>query len=599
MRRNANHEIEVKSKRQAGDETQNYGVWYLDNDENLVAVGDNEKAPLLEKIETTIANLCMREQIYHWIKKFNMETASKQKHSLHFWRKTAKPQDQELQQNTADIARLEHTVSELQRHMQMAEDLGRKLLERYRVDVAALQSNANQDQHCIKTLQARLNLVRIVAIQLRERMGKLKDKYQSMQTCWMRGMGKKKTYSSRNQRAGAPSFRMADLLQQRDTSPTTQTAFKPRSSSPPIEEDPIHPKIPRREIQQLNTTMAKITILPLTPDQKTKPQRVLGDPASTTQKNSVARSMDGPDFRVAAVEILASIPQKTLEAIVGEGHAPTPNEFKKVTKRLLDYVSGKFRSFVAASELDNIRATTKSCAKDIQNGHHWCLEGSQQRAMQVMTFCTALNDRIGQLPDDQLDKPFPKSFKYVGYALSVTRCLQQHVTVDTSWFHHMVQAAFRVAVEDGKYRFESHPVCFLVEHESRIAEPLTSVIADSTRPAVDLAYTREAYKQPVRCSPTSLQMNDNKYGRCARWREDYTPYRQNLATELAVLKRQFEGPLIAGTGGPRPVAVLRKEIEDLDKEIAQLLQQQYPRRWYCTRPSRASTGGKAEPSTRT
>ncbi|KAI0569421.1 hypothetical protein Alg130_11655, partial [Pyrenophora tritici-repentis] len=56
---------------------------------------------------------------------------------------------------------------------------------------------------------------------------------------------------------------------------------------------------------------------------------------------------------------------------------------------------------------------------------------------------------------------------------------------------------------------------------------------------------------------------------------------------------------VAGTGGPRPVAVLRKEIEDLDKEIAQLLQQQYPRRWYCTRPSRASTGGKAEPSTRT
>ncbi|KAA8612480.1 hypothetical protein PtrV1_13049 [Pyrenophora tritici-repentis] len=75
MRRNANHEIEVKSKRQAGDETQNYGVWYLDDDENLVAVGDNEKAPLLEKIETTIANLCMREQIYHWIKKFNMEVS--------------------------------------------------------------------------------------------------------------------------------------------------------------------------------------------------------------------------------------------------------------------------------------------------------------------------------------------------------------------------------------------------------------------------------------------------------------------------------------------------------------------------------------------
>ncbi|KAF7446993.1 hypothetical protein A1F99_084400 [Pyrenophora tritici-repentis] len=56
-------------------------------------------------------------------------------------------------------------------------------------------------------------------------------------------------------------------------------------------------------------------------------------------RHVVARSMDGPDFRVAAVEILASIPQKTLEAIVGGNLCHASRQEPEIQYQLTDGTS--------------------------------------------------------------------------------------------------------------------------------------------------------------------------------------------------------------------------------------------------------------------
>ena len=214
----------------------------------------------------------------------------------------------------------------------------------------------------------------------------------------------------------------------------------------------------------------------------------------------------------------------------------TTNQYIQVTKRLRDYVSGQ--SFEAAASLNNIKGTIKVSGQDISKGHYRFLNGSEQRVMQILTWCTALEDRIHQLPADELDKPMQRPCTYVGYSVSVSPLLHQHNKGGTSWFQHMMQAAYRESDDDKMFTLQGHAVYFLQENEKRVEEVLIDVITDSmidtggglniyragiqktsAKPAAKAKPT-PTYAQPMsrvlaRCLDTSPPMKGLVFGRHA------------------------------------------------------------------------------------
>jgi hypothetical protein len=153
----------------------------------------------------------------------------------------------------------------------------------------------------------------------------------------------------------------------------------------------------------------------------------------------------------------------------------------RTIKRLQAYVPGLSNSSKDAARLDNVRETTETSIEDIGNGQYRFLQGSPTRVTQILTFCTALQDRIQELPTGARDKPFTKSHKYVGYSISVSTRIKERENTDTSWLHHMIQDASRLELEDEKplFRFDTYAVCFLFRDEGRVAEALIGVISNS------------------------------------------------------------------------------------------------------------------------
>ncbi|KAI4653091.1 uncharacterized protein J4E79_008604 [Alternaria viburni] len=332
--------------------------------------------------------------------------------------------------------------------------------------------------------------------------------------------------------------------------------------------------------------------------------------------HAVARSMNESDFRVAAVYLMASIPAALLEAIVGgnlciaarsnddidnllydsksmwhirandknapgiyirflvdkDGNAPTPNQYLRVAKRLRDYVSGDDQSFEAAASLDNIKGTTKASGRDISKGHYRFLNGSEQRVMQILTWCTALEDRIHELPADELDTPMQRPCTYVGYSVSVSQRLHEHDEGGTSWFQHMVQAAFQAEVDYPLFSFEGHAVCFLQESEAPVAEVLISVITDSM---IETGGGFGVYQAGIQTTSALLGHLPTRewpgvWKACARWREDQNHSDGNLFRERALLEAHHANPTAASNQVSQSADAIRRDITALEADITRL-----------------------------
>lgn len=213
-----------------------------------------------------------------------------------------------------------------------------------------------------------------------------------------------------------------------------------------------------------------------------------------------------------------------------EHNAPTPQQCRKVNRRLRSYISGDRQYFHDAVALDNAR-NYRSSIEDIQNGRHHHLQGLIKRAQQIITFCAALETRLSELGPDLDNVALEKPLKYVGYSINVTARGAQHDKGDTSWFQQMALDAFRLEAPNAGFRFEGHTVCFMAHpHEVSIAESLIGIITNSM---IETGGGFGVFQGGVQTTSARLPGLDDTaravfWKQCNHWRIENTPYHDNL-----------------------------------------------------------------------
>jgi hypothetical protein len=270
------------------------------------------------------------------------------------------------------------------------------------------------------------------------------------------------------------------------------------------------------------------------------------------QGHPIVKDMEQTDFLYSATCILASIPNVLLSTLVAgnleqaimdnkevtdlfkpdstwlgpsaeddtpmiyarvlvdkHSRIPTPTQYRNMIARLREYISGDKLFFrrAAALEIDSHHSAT---AEDIRQGKHRWLNGNENRAQAVETFCKPLEDRLEQ---DTIRTPH----MYIGYTKDPERRRNQHSKGESSsWLQQLVLAAFQAEYPEDDIHFTSRAICYMAyESEVGLAEAVLTIITDS-------AYQTGGGFNMV---PGGIQVGSAKFrhlsteGKNARWEE--------------------------------------------------------------------------------
>ncbi|KAF2877175.1 hypothetical protein BDV95DRAFT_464967, partial [Massariosphaeria phaeospora] len=113
------------------------------------------------------------------------------------------------------------------------------------------------------------------------------------------------------------------------------------------------------------------------------------------------------------------------ELVDENGQSPAPRELAQVLEVLRAYVSGLRTMDEDNAALDCVSRNGRTTADMITGGFHYFLRGVADRALTLLAFCYALEQRLLKISAEDSDKPLPVPLRYVGYAVKFG--LQQHV----------------------------------------------------------------------------------------------------------------------------------------------------------------------------
>jgi hypothetical protein len=117
--------------------------------------------------------------------------------------------------------------------------------------------------------------------------------------------------------------------------------------------------------------------------------------------------------------------------------------------------------------------TTK---QDIGNGFHRFLEGMEHRARNVLTFCSALQQRLSELDKADYDVPMPSTLKYAEYARTDAGFLNNYSEDRAeSWLMELTRDVYQYAFPARGSKVETHVIYFCTSlEECQMGEEILS-----------------------------------------------------------------------------------------------------------------------------
>jgi hypothetical protein len=168
--------------------------------------------------------------------------------------------------------------------------------------------------------------------------------------------------------------------------------------------------------------------------------------------------------------------QYVRELVSRDGESPTPNEIKKVVQLLLQYVSGEDEFAQQNAQIDCISRNVNTTEEDIEDGFHYFLEGMDHRARNILTFASALTQRVAELDEADHDIAMPWTLKYVGYARTAAdRFKSYSEDRSQSWLTELMRNVFQFAFPQRGFKLDTHVIYFCTSlEECQIGEELLS-----------------------------------------------------------------------------------------------------------------------------
>ena len=166
--------------------------------------------------------------------------------------------------------------------------------------------------------------------------------------------------------------------------------------------------------------------------------------------------------------------------------APSAREWGEVIQMLARYASLREETFEDALDIDNA-FRGRSDWEDICDGKHFFLSKEQDgvrkrvrgRVEIVKQFCSALEQRLQTVAEQDMDEPLARAHAYIGYAFHLPTRWKSHQAGTSAFLLHLVHAAFQVLFKD-TFGLQCYPLCFLAQpEEARLAELLLTLLADS------------------------------------------------------------------------------------------------------------------------
>jgi hypothetical protein len=153
------------------------------------------------------------------------------------------------------------------------------------------------------------------------------------------------------------------------------------------------------------------------------------------------------------------------------GRPPTANEFLNVIAVFRRYAGGV--DLNTALKIDNaLRSSEVSTINSLKRGDHHYLDGQQERAKKLWTWCKAISRQCKNIPIPRRDQPMPRAITYYGYSAHVSRReVQYQKRSSTTWLASLVETTFRVLFPDRRFFLPLYPIAYLGrEEELQFAE---------------------------------------------------------------------------------------------------------------------------------
>jgi hypothetical protein len=134
-------------------------------------------------------------------------------------------------------------------------------------------------------------------------------------------------------------------------------------------------------------------------------------------------------------------PGHFIRYLVNKAHLPpTPNELLRAIDVMRKYIDPERRYSGLAGEVDHARGRiTTSNEQQIKDVRYYFLcpikKGvervrNRDRVLHIKTCCDAIELRLNKIPASLRDKPDVRPLAYVGYAVSIIACIEQHEKSD-------------------------------------------------------------------------------------------------------------------------------------------------------------------------
>ncbi|OAL47348.1 hypothetical protein IQ07DRAFT_137246 [Pyrenochaeta sp. DS3sAY3a] len=155
------------------------------------------------------------------------------------------------------------------------------------------------------------------------------------------------------------------------------------------------------------------------------------------------------------------------ELVNEDNHSPTPAQLLKVIRVLREYASGDDEFAAQNAEIERKSRHVHSDEDDIKNGHHIFFLGKWKRVQSLLTFCSALEQRLSEI--EEKDIPVPWTLKYVGYAKCAAKRLYSYKKDNSqSWLSVPVRNATQYLFPDSLFELKTHVMFFCVFFEEKL-----------------------------------------------------------------------------------------------------------------------------------
>jgi hypothetical protein len=173
-----------------------------------------------------------------------------------------------------------------------------------------------------------------------------------------------------------------------------------------------------------------------------------------------------------------------------DGDSPTPAQLYMVLDDLDRYASGEQEDDEICAEIDTQVGVFAQDAQSIRQGCHRYFDGSSDRVQVLLTFITAMRQRLDEIPQDRHDQPLPYPLKYIGFSINLSRRTSAHNYRSSSWLMALFFAACKRLFknddddsdDDGLplFEFSTYAIAYPIDRdECKLGEELLCRMCDS------------------------------------------------------------------------------------------------------------------------